>query len=348
MKLGRKLLVNRADFYVIAEIGVNHEANIDLAKRLIYEAKEGGADAVKFQSYKAEKIAAPDAYSYWDTSKESEVSQVSLFKKFDGFNPDDYRILQKYSEELEIDFCSTPFDLDSVDFLDPLVEYFKIASADITNYPLIRKIAGKKKPVLLSTGASNLFEIRNAVNELQQHGATEICIMHCILNYPTKKVNANLLMIENLKAEFPNMLIGYSDHTIPDEYMILLSSAVALGAQVIEKHFTHDKTIVGNDHYHSMDSKDLKQFIENLTILSEALGSSQKHNIPSENSARENARRSLHYSRNIAAGEKIKVEDFISLRPAIGISPAEIDTFIDKELKSHVNRFERVRLDHFE
>lgn len=348
MKLGRKILLNRADFYVVAEIGVNHEANIDLAKRLIFEAKEGGADAVKFQSYKAEKIAAPDAHSYWDTSKESEVSQVSLFKKYDGFNPEDYKILRDYSQELDIDFCSTPFDLESVDFLDPLVEYFKIASADITNYPLIRKIASKKKPVLLSTGASSLQEIRNAVNELKKYGAIDICIMHCILNYPTEKINANLLMIENLRKEFPSMLIGYSDHTTPDENMILLTSAVAMGAQIIEKHFTHDKSIDGNDHYHSMDVSDLRQFTENLSILRAALGLYQKHHIPSENPARENARRSLHFARNIAAGKIMTEEDFISLRPAIGISPVEIDNFVGKELKSHVNIFERLRPDHFE
>jgi sialic acid synthase SpsE len=347
MRLGRKLINTRADFYVIAEIGVNHEANIDLAKRLIYEAREGGADAVKFQSYKAETIAALDAVSYWDTSKESEVSQVALFKKYDGFNPEDYKILQDYSQELEIDFCSTPFDLDSVDFLDPLVEYFKIASADITNYPLIRKIASKKKPILLSTGASNIVEIKNAVNELQKYGATDICIMHCILNYPTEKINANLLMIENLREEFPTMLIGYSDHTTPDEFMILLSSAVALGAQVIEKHFTHDKTIAGNDHYHSMDIKDLRQFTKNLSVLKEALGAPQKHSIPSEAPARENARRSLHYSRALVEGEVLTIEDFISLRPAVGISPAEVDTYIGKELRIQVREFERIRPDHF-
>ena len=260
------------ELYVIAEIGVNHGGDIKLAKELIDLAKKGGAHAAKFQSYKAHKIAAKDSPAYWDTSKEPTESQFELFKKFDSFGPKDYEELAAYCKEVGIDFLSTPFDLEAVDFLNPLQRLIKVASADITNFPLLRKVAASKKPIILSTGCSTIQEIRSAVSELTNHGATEIVLLHCILNYPTSDENANLGMITSLQQEFPNCHIGYSDHTIPSDEMTVLCASYILGARVIEKHFTHDKSLQGNDHYHSMDWEDLQNFIRRANALNSILG----------------------------------------------------------------------------
>ncbi|MBD1172207.1 N-acetylneuraminate synthase family protein, partial [Pelagibacterales bacterium SAG-MED05] len=257
--------------YIIAEIGVNHECSVKVAKKLISLAKKGGADAAKFQTYKAEKIVKKNSKAYWDLKKEKTQSQFELFSKLDKFQPKDYKNLALYCKKLKIDFLSTPFDLESVSFLNPLVPLFKISSSDITNIPLIKKIANCRKPIILSTGASNIEEIKSAIKILKK-GTKKIIIMHCILNYPTKDWNANLSMITDLKKNFPQYIIGYSDHTLPDTNMLNLTTAYLLGAKVIEKHFTHNKKLKGNDHYHSMDVEDLKNLSKNITHINKILG----------------------------------------------------------------------------
>ena len=329
-KLGQEL-------YVIAEIGVNHGGDLSLAKKLIDLAKKGGAHAAKFQSYKAHKIAAKESPAYWDTSKEPTQSQFELFKKFDSFGAEEYIELAKYCETVGIDFLSTPFDLEAVEFLDPLQKIVKVASADITNFPLLRKVASTKKPVILSTGCSTLKEIRDAVNELKKYGATQIALLQCILNYPTLDKNANLGMISSLQREFPECHIGYSDHTVPSEEMTVLSASYILGARIIEKHFTHDKSLQGNDHYHSMDWKDLKTFIERAELLDSILGSSDKGPLESELNSIKFARRSLYYTNDVIAGKILREEDLVALRPGTGTSPNKIDIFIGKQLKRNVS-----------
>ena len=208
IKLGKKFITEASLPYIIAEIGVNHECSMTKAKKLIYLAKMGGADAVKFQTYKAHLITSKYAPSYWDTRKEKIKNQLKLFQKYDLFEEKQYKELATYCRKLKIDFASTPFDHEAVDMLDPLVSYFKISSSDITNYPLLIKIASKKKPVLLSTGASSLSEIKDAIKLLKSYNCKKIVVMHCILSYPAKNENANLGMITDLKAKFPKNLIG--------------------------------------------------------------------------------------------------------------------------------------------
>ena len=243
-------------FYLIAEIGVNHECSLKSAKKLILQAKKAGASAAKFQTYKAANLAKINSKAYWDLKEEKTKSQYKLFSKYDKFGKNEYKTLAKYCKKINIDFLSTPFDLDAVDMLRPIMPFFKIASADITNIPLLEKIAKTKKPVLLSTGASSISEIKNAVKIIQK-GTNKIVIMHCILSYPTADENASLKMILDLKNKFPKFIIGYSDHTVPDKNMLNATAAYTMGAKVIEKHFTHNKKLKGNDHYHSMNVKDL-------------------------------------------------------------------------------------------
>ncbi len=328
IRLGKKRIDEESYPYVIAEIGVNHEGSFEKAKELISLAKEGGADAAKFQTYKAETLASRNSPSYWDLSKESTTSQYHLFKKYDAFGPTEYEALARYCEECDIDFLSTPFDMAAVDFLDPLVPFFKIASADLTNIPFLRKIGSKGKPVVLSTGASTLSEIRIALETLKKANCSEIALLHCILNYPTRDENAHLNMIVGLKENFPDYICGYSDHTHPDPAMTVLTTSYLKGARILEKHFTHDKTLPGNDHYHAMDVGDLRNFHGQLKKIRMIEGKKEKTVFPSEEISRLNARRSVVLKQDIARGTVITNAMLIPKRPGTGITPLHWDEVI--------------------
>lgn len=315
--------------YLIAEIGVNHEGDMSLAKQLIDQVASGGAHAAKFQSYKAEKLASRNSPAYWDITKEPTESQYKLFQKYDSFGPDDYRELALHCKQRGIHFLSTPFDLDAVEFLEPLVPAFKIASADITNVPLIRKIAASGKPLIISTGASTQPEIKFAVEQSRLAGAREICLLHCVLNYPTKIEDAQLGRIQQLMHSFPDCVIGYSDHVAPGESLSALELATLLGSAVIEKHFTHDKTLPGNDHYHAMDEGDLSAFSRKLATYRQLMGSGQ-YRVDQEESARMHARRSVVAACNIQTGEKLTADNLTTKRPAHGISPIHWDELLGR------------------
>ena len=329
IKLGNSVINENSRPYIIAEIGVNHEGSLEKAKKLIELSAEGGASAAKFQTYKADKLASKNSPAYWDINKEPTESQHKLFKKYDAFNENDYVKLYDHCNKHKIDFLSTPFDDDSLDFLDPILPFFKIASADLTNLPFLRKVASKSKPVLLSTGASNLSEINTAVNELEKFGCNEVVLLHCILNYPTEYKNANLRMIKSLSSAFPDKMIGYSDHTLPDKNMSSLITSYLLGAMIIEKHFTDDKSLPGNDHYHAMDINDLVNLNKLIDSLNISLGSHNiKKPIKSEHISRKNARRSVVVRKKILEGAIILENDITYKRPGTGISPLFWDEII--------------------
>ncbi len=317
-------IVNRP--YVIAEAGVNHEGNIETAKRLIDEAARGGAHAIKFQTYKAETLASRDSPYYWDITKEPSRNQFELFKKFDKFWKNEYELLKVECDKRGIEFMSTPFDTEAADFLNDMMPVFKISSSDITNFPFIRHIAKFGKPILLSTGASDIGEITEAVDLIRSCG-NKLCLLHCVLNYPTLDENANLGMILDQRRRFPEALPGYSDHTLPGT-MEVLKTATLLGAVVLEKHFTHDKSLPGNDHYHAMDMEDMKYFFRDMDKVFTLIGKFEKQALPSEAEAIKNARRSLVAARSIRKGETITFTDLTWKRPASGISPKHIDDVI--------------------
>lgn len=315
--------------FIIAEAGVNHEGSMDLARRLIDEAAEGGAHAIKFQSYKADKIAAKHSPAYWDLTKESTTSQHELFKKYDSFWKSEFEALKVYCDEVGIEFMSTPFDVESARFLNDLMSVYKISSSDLTNHPFIEFMCDFGKPILLSTGAANLDEIFGAVQKIEAKG-NPLCLLHCILNYPTPDPNANLGMILDLRRRFPDAVPGYSDHTLPGD-MGVLEAAVLLGAPVLEKHFTHDKTLPGNDHYHAMDKNDLRHFNNRMDTLFTRLGSFDKAALADEAPARRNARRSLIVKHDLPVGHVITREDLTWKRPAFGVSPQFIDQVLGKK-----------------
>ncbi|MDC3130679.1 N-acetylneuraminate synthase family protein [bacterium] len=339
IKIGRSYISNKKIPYIIAEIGVNHGGCVKKAIRMIDMCKRGGANAVKFQSYKAEKIASKFSPSYWDLKKEKTKTQYQLFKKYDTFSQKDYIKLHNHCKKKKIDFLSTPFDDEAVDFLKNKVPAFKIASADITNYPLLRKVANTKKPIIISTGASTKNEIRNAIKFLKKNGCTDkkIILLHCILNYPTLDKNANLLMIKDLINSFPRNMIGYSDHTLPCKNMYSTIMAYSLGAVVIEKHFTYNKKLTGNDHYHAMNENDLRNMLSGLNKAKALIGENNKKKpINSEKISIKNARRSIVLKRDIKKGDVINKKDIIPKRPGHGISPIFWDDIIGRRVKKNL------------
>lgn len=314
--------------FIIAEAGVNHEGDMNLARRLIDEAKEGGADAIKFQTYKAETIASKDSPSYWDLSKEPTDSQYQLFKKYDKFWKSEYEALKLHCDQVGIEFLSTPFDIESAKFLNNLMGVFKISSSDLNNKPFIEFLCDFGKPIVLSTGAAYMHEVDEAVSWIQCKG-NSLALLHCILNYPTDDSNANLAMIQTLRRRYSELPIGYSDHTLPKD-MQTLEAATLLGATIIEKHFTHDKTLPGNDHYHAMDKEDLKHFHRRMDVLFTLLGDGRKRPLESERLSRANARRSLVTVCDIPAGAVIKTEHLTWKRPAHGINPRDIEKLVGR------------------
>lgn len=324
-----------ADPYIIAEIGVNHEGSLDRAKAMIEAVARAGGHAAKFQTYKADTLAsATNSPSYWDTSQEPTTSQHELFQRYDGFGEAEYVELASFCAETGIDFLSTPFDLDAVGMLAPLMPAVKVASADLTNVPLLRAVAATGKPVILSAGASTHEEIDWALGVLEQAGATEIALLHCVLRYPTPPEHANLLGIEQLRARFGGRaVIGYSDHVAPsaDGSLPALDMASIMGARVIEKHFTDDRAGVGNDHYHAFDEALLREYVASLETFRRLAGDGIP-DIEAQGAAIENARRRIFTTRDLAAGAVVTEEDLIALRANTGLEIAAWDSVVGRRL----------------
>lgn len=336
------------EFVLIAEVGVNYYdiakneniSNMDAAKKMCLEAKNAGIHAVKFQTYKAETLAAHESPSYWDLSEEPTTNQRELFKKFDSFGEAEYQELADYCGEIGIEFCSTAFDYASADYLDKMMNIYKISSSDLTNIPFIEHQAKKGKPVLLSIGASNEDEIDTAIAAIRRYNNEPLVLLHCVLEYPTPYPHANLLKIKSLREryvlsdnaeqKYGKVIVGYSDHTKTDGTADVQKTAVALGARVIEKHYTLDKTLTGNDHYHGMNPDDAKMIIEAAEKIQMLMGDGELKCLETESAARSNARRSLVSVCEIKAGEIITKEMLTAKRPGTGISPVRIDEFVGK------------------
>ncbi len=326
--------------YLIAEMGVNFYDTakalniepIEAAKLYIDKAAEAGVDCAKFQSYKANTIVSKNSPAYWDTTKEPTKTQYELFLKHDSFGEKEYRELCDYTHEKGLDFTSTPFDYASVDYLEDMVDFYKISSSDLSNIPFIRYIGSKGKPVYISVGAAYLSEIDEAIRNLKEVGCKEIVIFHCVLSYPTDPKDANLRVIETLKKNFPDVRVGFSDHVAPDDGMITLATAYLLGAEVIEKHFTLDKTLLGNDHYHAGDPEDFKKAIANFKLIGDILGSPKKTVLECELVPRREARRSLVLTRDMKKGEAISERDVMAKRPGTGISPQYTEIVVGRKI----------------
>lgn len=329
------------DFYFIAEIGVNHEGSLDRAKEMILEVARAGAHAAKFQVYKAEKLVTSAAKSYWDTTEESETSQQALFKKYDWLDAEDYVHLAAFCKEVGVDFLATPFDVDCLDWLNDISKFYKVASADLTNFELLEALALLKKHIVMSVGASSISEIEKATAYLFENGCPGITLLHCVLNYPCKIETSFLSQITRLKQRFESekIQIGYSDH-VPskeagDDQLIC---ALAMGCKVFERHFTYDISLPGNDHYHSLNEDGLTKVIQRLKKASFAISpKEEKYVLESQSEAIKSARRSVVLKNSLRAGEKIKRSDIMCKRPGIGIPASDFHDVIGRKIKRNLN-----------
>ena len=345
--------IKNKEFVLIAEIGVNYYdiakkekiTPMEAAKLMIKEAANAGIHAVKFLSYKAETIASKDSPYYWDIKEEPTRSQYELFKKFDAFGEKEYKELADYSEKNKIEFLSTPFDIQSADYLEPMMNVYKISSSDLNNLKFIEYQAKKNKPIILSVGASNEDEIDRSVQLIQKYNNQPLALLHCVLEYPTPYEHTNLRKIKMLKEKYPNLVIGYSDHTKPDEGYDVIKTAYVLGATIIEKHFTLDKTLKGNDHYHAMNPEDARGIIKSIEKIEKLCGEGELRCLSSEKKARENARRSLVAACDIVEGAKITEEMLTWKRPGTGISVDKYDDILGKKVKRFIKRDEILSLE---
>ena len=324
----------REKVLIIAEAGVNHNGNLEMALELIDKAAEAGADVVKFQTFKAENLVSESAqkaeYQISNTS-DKEESQFAMLKKLE-IKEDWYPLLMERCKQRGIEFLSTGFDEDSLDFLEALnMPFYKIPSGEITNKPYLKHVAKKGKPIVLSTGMCDLKEIEDALGVLEENGISreQVVVLHCNTEYPTPMKDVNLLAMNHISREL-GVKIGYSDHTLGIEVSV---GAVALGARVIEKHFTLDRNLPGPDHVASLEPKELGALVRSVRNMESAIsGSGIKEPSESELKNREIARKSIHLNKELEAGHIIQIEDLVMLRPAIGISPMQMDEVLGKRL----------------
>ena len=319
---------------IIAEAGVNHNGSIETARRLIDVACDAGADFVKFQTFKAEKLVAKNARKaayQQQNMQDGDGTQFDMLSKLE-LSEDDHFKLRDYASSRGIKFFSTAFDDEGLDFLDSLgLTIFKIPSGEITNLPYLKKVANKKKPTILSTGMATLGEIESALNVLLENGLrrNQITVLHCNTEYPTPFLDVNLKAMNTIAQAF-NVKVGYSDHTLGIEVPI---AAVALGARCIEKHFTLSRSMEGPDHKASLEPDELKAMVAAVRNIEEAIsGSGLKEPSPSETKNKEIARKSIHLRNDLSKGHILEAADLIMKRPGNGISPMNIDTVLGKKL----------------
>lgn len=339
---GRKIGEGRPA-YIIAEGACNHMCDLGMAREMIGRAAEAGADAIKFQTYKAERLTRKSAVTYWQGK---EIPQIEYYKRLDRFGAKEYEELFAHAREKGIVGFSTPFDLDSASMLNNLgMPLFKVASCDLPDTRLLRHVAGFGKPIILSSGGSTPEEIDRAVATIFEAGNHQLVLMACMLSYPTTNEEAHLLRIRSLKERYPSIVIGLSDHTEPDPHMIIPSLAVALGASVIEKHYTLDRSMTGSGHFFSMNPEDLKKMVANVRLAETVLGNGSLGVARQEEAARNSARRSIVAERPIRQGEVIESSMLGMKRPADGLPGWMMDHVVGKRAKRDIEADEAISLE---
>ncbi len=331
--------------FIIAEAGVNHNGNIDLAKKLVDEAKKAGADAVKFQTFKAEDLVTKDTEMavYQKENVGEEKSQYEMLKEVElGY--EDFEELKKYCDEKGIMFLSTPHTDEAAEILDPLLSIYKIGSGDLTNLPFLVNIAEKRKPMVLSTGMGTLGEVEEAVKSIRNTGNEEIIVLHCVTDYPASIETINLRAMLTLRDSFKT-IVGYSDHTLGYEAPL---GAVSLGAAVIEKHFTLDKGMEGPDHKASLEPVEFKDMVNKIRKLEKGLGDGIKRPTENERDIRKVARKSIVAKKNIEKDSIIDEDMLVVKRPGTGIKPKYLRKLIGKKVNCSIKEDELISWDMIE
>ncbi|MGL4731446.1 MAG: N-acetylneuraminate synthase [Clostridium sp.] len=329
----------RGKCFIIAEAGVNHNGDMNIAKQLIDKAVEAGVDAIKFQTFKAKNLVtknAPKATYQKETTGNG--NQFEMLKKLE-LTFDNHVELINYCKEKNILFLSTPFDFDSVDLLEKFdIKMYKIGSGDLTNIPLLKYVANLRKPMIVSTGMANLGEVENALEAIKSQGNNDIKLLHCTSNYPTAYEDVHLNSMITMKNAF-NLDIGYSDHTVGIEVPI---AAVAMGAKIIEKHFTLDKKMKGPDHRASLNPNELKEMVKSIRNIESALGDKEKKCRENEKNTKLVARKSIVAALNIVEGDIITEKNITFKRPETGLSPIYADEIIGKRAIKNIMEDEQI------
>lgn len=345
-KIGNRSIGNGAPCFIIAEAGVNHNGDIELARKLVDIAKEAGSDAVKFQTFKAERIVTKDAKkaAYQMQTTGSSQSQYEMIKGLE-LNEDDFKSLAAYSKRKDILFLSSPFDLESINILSEIgVPAFKIASGEITNFPLIREISQRGMPVILSTGMADLGEIEAALQVIRSVGLQEIVLLHCVSSYPTSACDVNLRAMETLRSAF-KLPVGFSDHTCGIAASI---ASVAMGACVLEKHFTADKDLPGPDHKASLGPSELKEMVRCVRYTERILGDGIKKPTKEELETRKAVRKSIVAACDLPIGICLQENMLDIKRPGTGIAPEQMHALVGRRIKAEIKKDEIITWDKME
>ncbi len=335
IKINNKKIGKYNPVFIIAEAGVNHNGSLKLAMKMADAAKDAGADAIKFQTFKTEELVtqmAPKA-NYQKKTVPGK-SQFEMLKNLE-LSQNDFKKLFEYCNRKKIIFLSTPFDFESAEFLNKLdVPAFKISSGDLTNIPLLLQIAKYKKPIILSTGMSTLTEITDAVKIIYSTGNKKLVLLHCTSNYPTKFEDVNLRAMDTIRKNF-NTLVGYSDHTEGIEIAI---AAVAMGASLLEKHFTLDKTLPGPDHKASLEPQEFMKMVKAIRNVEISFGNGIKKPERSEMEIRRIARKSIVAAVNIPKGTRLTKNMLAIKRPGAGIEPKYLEQLINRKAKINIKK----------
>ncbi len=331
---------------VIAEAACNHMCRLDVAQEMIDRAAEAGADAVKFQTYRAEKLVTGSAVSFWGDER---ISQLDYYRRLDRFDREAYSALFAHGREKGIVVFSSPFDRESTDMLADLgMPLFKIASCDIPNLEHLRHVACIGRPIVLSTGASTEEEIDRALETIFQEGNYQVMLMACTLSYPTGASQANLQRIQTLKNRYPGMIVGLSDHTEPDPHMVIPSVAVAMGARIIEKHYTLDRSWTGSGHFFAVDPTDLKRMVENIRLAETVRGDGALGVAEAEKQAWSSARRSIVAEGPVRRGRVLERNMLGLKRPGGGLGADMLDQVVGRRVKRDLEADERILLEDLE
>jgi len=336
VKIGNKLVGDGEPVFIVAEAGVNHNGDVGLAKKLVDAAKDTGADAVKFQVFKAENVLIKNAEKakYQKETTGSEESQYEMIKKLE-LTGEEFKELADYASEKDIMFLASPFGKESVDLLDKIgVPAFKVASGEITNFPLLKYVARKGKPIILSTGMATLREIDEALRAIRDQGVHDVILLHCVTSYPAKVEDVNLRAMQTLKNVF-KLPVGFSDHTLS---IIIPVVVVALGAVVVEKHFTLDRNLPGPDHKASLEPPELKKMIEAIRNVEKALGDGIKRPSKEEERIKKVVRRSIVAKVGIPKGTIITEDMLDTKRPGTGINPKYIDLIVGRKARKNIGK----------
>jgi N,N'-diacetyllegionaminate synthase len=341
ISLGLKRIGDTHPCFIIAEAGVNHNGSLQRAKKLVDAAAKSGVDAIKFQTYKAEGVVTSDIgiASYAKKNLGKHLTQLEMIKQYE-LSYDEFKKLKQYCDKKKILFLSTPHSFDAIDFLEPLVPAYKFGSGDLTNIPALQYAARKHKPMILGTGMATLQEVRTAVQAIKTSGNHQIIALHCTTNYPCPYKEVNLHAMQTMQHTL-NCLIGYSDHTLGITIPIM---AATLGAVVIEKHFTLDKTFPGPDHAASLEPQELQQMVTAIRNVELALGSYAKKPTPSEKTIMSYARKSIVANQPIKKGVILKRAMLDIKRPGTGLSPTHLHKLLGRKTKKVLQKNEILRL----